>query len=805
MAPRLVQDAIGRHHHPEVNHVVVVAAEHDPDDVLADVVHVALHGGHQDALATRCIVPRGLVGLDERHEVGHRPLHDPGALDDLRKKHLPLREEVANDAHSVHQGAFDHIQRVVRPEARLLGIGIHELDDALDEGVHQSLAYGSAAPFGFRSDVLHRPAREAVGELNQPLGRVGTAIEQHVLHRLEQFGVDRFVDFDLARVHDAHVHSRADGMVQERRMHRLPHPVVAAEREGNVGDSARNPGVGQVRLDPPNRLDVVDRVPRVRLNPGRYREDVRIEDDVLRRHPDLVHEQVVGPAAHRDAAFERIGLPLFVEGHHDDRGAVRAGLDGLFAERGLPFLQADRVDDRFALQAAQTRLDHAPAGRIEHHGYPRYVGLGHGEVQEPDDRFFGIEQALVHVDIDHLGAGLDLLPGHFERLVVLPVENEPREFARSRDVRALPDIDEVQVVAENEGLETGYAQAPVGLRRDPGLVPRGRLGDRGDVLGSRPAASADDVQETLAGVLVYLGGHECRRLIVPPEGVRQARVRVETRTNGRDPGDLLDMGPHLGGTEGAVEPDRHEFGRVRHRDPEGLGRLAGERASAEVGDRARDHDGQTMVCLPVNLVDRVNRCLGVQGVENRLDEQDVGAAVDQAAYLLLIGRRDLFERDRPVARVIDVGRQGERAVERANRSRHETGLPGRRLHGSVRGFPGEAGRDHVQFVGKAFGPVVGLRDAGRAERIGFDDIGPGREVFRVDRADEIGLGEAQQVVVALEQRLGSGKTGAPIVFLGEAMALDHGTHRPVDHEDAALHRGDEGPGEVGILHVNPGK
>ena len=39
-----VENRVARHHHAEVDHLVVVAAE-DDDDVLADVVHVALHGG----------------------------------------------------------------------------------------------------------------------------------------------------------------------------------------------------------------------------------------------------------------------------------------------------------------------------------------------------------------------------------------------------------------------------------------------------------------------------------------------------------------------------------------------------------------------------------------------------------------------------------------------------------------------------------------------------------------------------------------------------------------------------------------
>ena len=50
---RRVENAVGRHHHAEVDDLVVVAAEHDPDDVLADVVHVALDRGEHDLGAGR--------------------------------------------------------------------------------------------------------------------------------------------------------------------------------------------------------------------------------------------------------------------------------------------------------------------------------------------------------------------------------------------------------------------------------------------------------------------------------------------------------------------------------------------------------------------------------------------------------------------------------------------------------------------------------------------------------------------------------------------------------------------------------
>ena len=54
---RRVEDLVGRNHHAEVDDLVVVAAEHDADDVLADVVHVTLDGGEHDLALARGAPP----------------------------------------------------------------------------------------------------------------------------------------------------------------------------------------------------------------------------------------------------------------------------------------------------------------------------------------------------------------------------------------------------------------------------------------------------------------------------------------------------------------------------------------------------------------------------------------------------------------------------------------------------------------------------------------------------------------------------------------------------------------------------
>ena len=81
-------------------------------------------------------------------------------------------------------------------------------------------------------------AFDARGVLDETLGRVLAAVEDDVLDALEQLRLDVLVDRELAGVDDAHVEPGGDRVVEERRVHRLAHGVVAAEREAEVGDAA---------------------------------------------------------------------------------------------------------------------------------------------------------------------------------------------------------------------------------------------------------------------------------------------------------------------------------------------------------------------------------------------------------------------------------------------------------------------------------------------------------------------------------------------------------------------------------------
>ncbi len=776
--PRGLQDPVRRHHDAEVDHLVAVAREDDADDVLPDVVDVALDRREEDP-ALRRRRPGGLVGLKKRLEIRDGALHDARALDDLRQEHLPGAEEVADDVHARHERALDDVERPGERLAGLLGVALDEVRDAVDEGVREALPDGPAPPrVGLR--LGGACLLDGLGEREQPLGRVAPAVQEDVLDPFEEVLRDVLVDGELARVHDSHVEAGADRVVQERRVHRLADRVVAAERERHVRDPAGDLRERERLLDAARRLEEVDGVGIVLLDARRDRQDVRVEDDVLGRETHVLGEDPVRPPRDRDLPLDRRRLPLLVERHHDHGRAVAADEPGVGPEHVLALLEAEGVDDGLALQAPQARLDHVPLRAVEHDRELRDVRLGRHEVEEPRHRGHAVEHPLVHADVEDVRAALDLLPRDGERALVVAREDELRELRRARHVRPLAD-DREDAFAQRVRLEAGEA----GRAGDLGDAPRRDvlhgLGDRPDVVRRRPAAAAHDVHPARAGERGEVGAHDLGRLVEAAERVRQAGVRVGAREDRREARQLLDVRPHLPGPERAVDPDREERG-VRDRVPERLDELARERPARFVRDRDRDHQRHAPRALVEELLRREQRRLEDERVEDRLEEEDVGAAVEQAPDLVPVRGGHLREDVRALARVVDVHREGERPVRRPERARDE-GVAARGGPVGVDGLAREARGGDVHLVRERLEAVVREGDRLRVERVRLDDVRAGRKVGPVDPLDDRGLREDEEVVRALEvPRVGPEAVPA-VRGLVQPLALDHRPHRAVDDGD----------------------
>ena len=147
---------------------------------------------------------------------------------------------------------------------------------------------------------------------------------------------------------------------------------------------------------------------------------------------ELLDQDVVGALADLGLARERVGLAGLVERHHHHGGAMTPRDGGLVDEFLLAFLHRDRVHHRLALNAFQAGFDHGEFRGVDHHRHAGDVGLGGDEVEEGHHRGFGIQQAFVHVDVDDLGAVLDLVARHLQRRGVIARGDQLAEFAPSR-------------------------------------------------------------------------------------------------------------------------------------------------------------------------------------------------------------------------------------------------------------------------------------------------------------------------------------------------------------------------------------
>ena len=413
--------------------------------------------------------------------------------------------------------------------------------------------------------------------------------------------------------------------------------------------------------------------------------------------------------------------------------------------------------------------------------HPRDVRLRGDEVEEADHVRLGVEEPFIHVHVDRLGAVLDLAPGYAEGGLEVVLPDEAREAGRAGDVGALADVDEERIGGDVQGLEPGEPGDRGVLGRNPGGDSRHRLDERPDVVGSRAAASADDVDEAALRPVADLAGELVRGEVVAAELVREPGVRVRAHRGRRDPRELLDPRPDLERPEGAVEPRRERRG-VPDRVPERLDGLPREGAAGGVRDGPGDDDRKAPPERLEGGFEGEDRGLRVQRVEDRLDEDEVDPARDEGAGRLLVGGAKLVEARVAGARVLHRGGDGRGPVGGSEHAGRETGTVRLRPRGGA--GAGDASPRLVDLGRKIGRVVVSLRDRGGAERVGEDDVAPRREVGVVDLRHHVGPGEAKEVVVAAKRAGGVPKTLSAIVRLVEPALLEHGPGGAVEHDDA---------------------
>ena len=239
-----LHDGLGGYHNAQVDDIIAIAGHDDGDDVLADVVDVALHRSQQHASGRSHAL--GLLGLDSGLQDGDGFLHSAGSLHHLGEEHLAGTEEVAHVVHARHQRAFDDVHGLWIFFQGLGQVFFQVVADAFGQGVGEAFLQRAAAPsllcgrrsggsagllgflFGF----------QAFSSLDEALGGVGTTVQDDVLDALQHVGGDVGVEDGRGGVDDAHIHTLADGVIKEYGVHGLADVVIAAEGKRQVADAA---------------------------------------------------------------------------------------------------------------------------------------------------------------------------------------------------------------------------------------------------------------------------------------------------------------------------------------------------------------------------------------------------------------------------------------------------------------------------------------------------------------------------------------------------------------------------------------
>ena len=217
--------------------------------------------------------------------------------------------------------------------------------------------------------------------------------------------------------------------------------------------------------------------------------------------------------------------------------------------------------------------------------------------------------------------------------------------------------------------------------------------------------------------------------------------------------------------------------------PERLVGLARQSATTGIGNGAGDHHRPAPVLLLKKLRNGKQGGLGVEGVKHRLHQQNIRTALNQGSGGLGIGFYQLIKTNVTKPRVVHIWRDRSGAISRPEHTSHKPGpVWVFCLHG-VGGFAGQPGGFTVDVGHLGLHAVVSHGNRGAIKGVGLKNIRTGLQVGGVNRFDNVRLGQAQQVIVALQVTRPIGKFLAPIVGLLQLIALNHGAHGTVEQQN----------------------
>ena len=211
-------------------------------------------------------------------------------------------------------------------------------------------------------------------------------------------------------------------------MHGLADVVVATERERQIAHAAAYMGTGEVLPDPACGPYEVYGIVIMLLHACSNGKDIGVEDNVERVHAYPACKNVICTTGYGYTPIVGGSLSLLVEAHHDDSSSMTHYIPRMGDKGLLALLQGYGVYDTLSLSTLQASHYDLPLAGVYHYGHLGNLRLRGYHIEECHHLSLGIEQSVVHVDVDDHCSILHLPARDVESLLVAFLAYKPQEL-----------------------------------------------------------------------------------------------------------------------------------------------------------------------------------------------------------------------------------------------------------------------------------------------------------------------------------------------------------------------------------------
>ena len=271
-------------------------------------------------------------------------------------------------------------------------------------------------------------------------------------------------------------------------------------------------------------------------------------------------------------------------------------------------------------------------------------------------------------------AALHLPPRDFRRLFPLFGSHQALEQPRTNHVCAFAHDQRPRAVFRLDNFNPRINRSMIGLRRYPRLFPFGHLRDRANVFLGSSAAAAHNIQPPAVNKSFELLRQSSRRLLIQAFFVGEPGIRIAGNRAICQRLQRAHMVRHEFRPSRAIQSQRNQV-HVIERSPQRLDALPRQHRAHRF-NRHRNHQRNRLTQLARQFSNRQQTRLDIARILASFQQQNVRAAFDQSAGLLVIIIAQLFKSNS--------ARHADGSRRRPHRTCHKPRLAWPRK--SIRGF-----------------------------------------------------------------------------------------------------------------------